>query len=168
MQAFEPRVTPAPLTQLSEEERMFQSTVRKFARERIGPHVRSMDEAGVFRKDLIHEFFALGLMAIDVPEQYGGQGGYFFQSILAIEELARVDPSAAVIVDVQNTLFNNAILRWATEDQKRKYLPRLAKDTLASYALSEAGSGSDAFALDDPRSRRRRSLPPHRPQTVDH
>jgi short-chain 2-methylacyl-CoA dehydrogenase len=147
MQATEPRVTPAPLTQLSEEERMFQSTVRKFARERIGPHVRSMDEAGVFRKDLIHECFALGLMAIDVPEQYGGQGGYFFQSIIAIEELARVDPSAAVIVDVQNTLFNNAILRWATEDQKRKYLPRLAKDTLASYALSEAGSGSDAFAL---------------------
>jgi short/branched chain acyl-CoA dehydrogenase len=147
MQATEPRVTPAPLTQLSEEERMFQSTVRKFARERIGPHVRSMDEAGVFRKDLIHECFALGLMAIDVPEQYGGQGGYFFQSILAIEELAKVDPSAAVIVDVQNTLFNNAILRWATEDQKRKYLPRLAKDTLASYALSEAGSGSDAFAL---------------------
>jgi alkylation response protein AidB-like acyl-CoA dehydrogenase len=126
---------------------MFQSTVRKFARERIGPHVRSMDEAGVFRKDLIHECFALGLMAIDVPEQYGGQGGYFFQSILAIEELARVDPSAAVIVDVQNTLFNNAIVRWATEEQKRKYLPRLAKDTLASYALSEAGSGSDAFAL---------------------
>jgi short-chain 2-methylacyl-CoA dehydrogenase len=147
MQATEPRVTPAPLTQLSEEERMFQSTVRKFARERIGPHVRSMDEAGVFRKDLIHECFALGLMAIDVPEQYGGQGGYFFQSILAIEELARVDPSAAVIVDVQNTLFNNAIVRWATEEQKRKYLPRLAKDTLASYALSEAGSGSDAFAL---------------------
>jgi short/branched chain acyl-CoA dehydrogenase len=147
MQATEPRVTPAPLTHLGEEERMFQSTVRKFARERIGPHVRSMDEAGVFRKDLIHECFALGLMAIDVPEQYGGQGGYFFQSILAIEELARVDPSAAVIVDVQNTLFNNAILRWATEDQKRKYLPRLAKDTLASYALSEAGSGSDAFAL---------------------
>src|ERR1700683_4158874 len=147
MQATEPRVTPAPLTQLSEEERMFQSTVRKFARERIGPHVRSMDEAGVFGKDLLHQCFPLGLRAIDVPEQYGGQGGYFFQSIIAIEELARVDPSAAVIVDVQNTLFNNAILRWATEDQKRKYLPRLAKDTLASYALSEAGSGSDAFAL---------------------
>jgi alkylation response protein AidB-like acyl-CoA dehydrogenase len=147
MHATESRVMPSPLTQLSEEERMFQSTVRKFARERIGPHVRSMDEAGVFRKDLIHECFELGLMGIDVPEEYGGQGGYFFQSIIAIEELARVDPSAAVIVDVQNTLFNNAILRWATEDQKRKYLPRLCKDTLASYALSEAGSGSDAFAL---------------------
>ena len=120
MQATEPRVTPAPLTQLSEEERMFQSTVRKFARERIGPHVRAMDEAGVFRKDLLHECFELGLMGIDIPEEYGGQGGYFFQSILAIEELARVDPSAAVIVDVQNTLFNNAILRWATEEQKTK------------------------------------------------
>src|SRR5580658_8811193 len=147
MQATEPRVTPAPLTQLSEEERMFQSTVRKFARERIGPHVREMDDAGVFRKELIQEFFELGLMAIDVPEEYGGQGGYFFQSILAIEELAKVDPSAAVIVDVQNTLFNNAIVRWASEEQKRKYLPRLGKDTVASYALSEAGSGSDAFAL---------------------
>jgi short/branched chain acyl-CoA dehydrogenase len=136
-----------PLTHLSEEERMFQATVRKFARERIAPHVRAMDEAGVFRKELIREFFDLGLMAIDVPEEYGGQGGYFFQSILAIEELAKVDPSAAVIVDVQNTLFNNAIVRWANEDQKRKYLPRLGKDTVASYALSEAGSGSDAFAL---------------------
>jgi alkylation response protein AidB-like acyl-CoA dehydrogenase len=147
MVASEIRVAAAPLTHLSEEERMFQATVRKFARERIAPHVRAMDEAGVFRKDLIHEFFDLGLMAIDVPEEYGGQGGYFFQSILAIEELAKVDPSAAVIVDVQNTLFNNAIVRWANEDQKRKYLPRLGKDTVASYALSEAGSGSDAFAL---------------------
>ena len=147
MLATEKRATPGPLTQLTEEEKMFQSSVRQFARDRIGPQVRSMDEAGVFRKDLIQEFFSLGLMAIDVPEQYGGQGGYFFQSILAIEELAKVDPSAAVIVDVQNTLFNNAILRWSTEDQKRRYLPRLGKDTVASYALSEAGSGSDAFAL---------------------
>src|SRR5580704_17410404 len=104
MQATESRVTPGPLTHLSEEERMFQSTVRKFARERIGPHVRAMDEEAVFRKDIIAECFALGLMSIDVPEEYGGQGGYFFQSILAIEELAKVDPSAAVIVDVQNTL----------------------------------------------------------------
>jgi short/branched chain acyl-CoA dehydrogenase len=147
MLATESRQAAAPLTQLSEEERMFQATVRKFARERIAPHVREMDDAGAFRKDLIKEFFELGLMAIDVPEEYGGQGGYFFQSILAIEELAKVDPSAAVIVDVQNTLFNNAIVRWANEDQKHKYLPRLAKDTVASYALSEAGSGSDAFAL---------------------
>lgn len=147
MIATEKRATPAPLTHLTEEETMFQSTVRKFARERIAPHVREMDEAGVFKKEILKECFELGLMAIDVPEEYGGQGGYFFQSILAIEELAKVDPSAAVIVDVQNTLFNNAIQRWATEDQKKKYFPRLAADTLASYALSEAGSGSDAFAL---------------------
>lgn len=147
MLATATRSTPPPLTQLTDEESMFQSAVRKFARERLAPHVREMDQAGVFRKDLIKEFFTLGLMAIDVPEEYGGQGGYFFQSILAIEELAKVDPSAAVIVDVQNTLFNNAILRWATEEQKRRYLPRLAADTVAAYALSEAGSGSDAFAL---------------------
>jgi butyryl-CoA dehydrogenase/short/branched chain acyl-CoA dehydrogenase len=147
MIASENHAVPAPLTQLSDEESMFQSTVRKFARERLGPHVREMDAAGVFRKDLIQEFFGLGLMAIEIPDEYGGQGGHFFQSILAIEELAKVDPSASVIVDVQNTLFNNAILRWATEEQKRRYLPRVSKDTVASYALSEAGSGSDAFAL---------------------
>jgi len=146
MLAVENRHAPA-LTQLSEEEAMFQSVVRKFAREQIGPHVREMDEAGVFRKDILTKIFDLGLMGIDVPEAYGGQGGYFFQSILAIEEIAAVDPSAGVIVDVQNTLFNNAILRWATEEQKRKYMPRLCKDTVASYCLSEAGSGSDAFAL---------------------
>jgi len=141
------RVPPTPLTHLTEEETMFQATVRKFARDRIAPHVREMDEAGVFRKDILKELFELGLMAIDVPEEYGGQGGYFFQSILAIEELAKVDPSAAVIVDVQNTLFNNALVRWSSEEQKRRYLPRLAAGTVASYALSEAGSGSDAFAL---------------------
>ncbi|MEO7143952.1 MAG: acyl-CoA dehydrogenase [Bryobacteraceae bacterium] len=136
-----------PLTVLNEEEKMFQSTVRRFARERIGPHVRAMDEAGVFRKDLLKELFDLGLMGIEIPEQYGGQGGRFFQSVLAIEELAAVDPSAAVIVDVQNTLVINAILRWANDEQKQRYLPRLAADTIGSYALSEAGSGSDAFAL---------------------
>src|SRR5882724_8300419 len=127
MLAVENRHAPA-LTQLSEEEAMFQMTVRKFAREQNGPHVREMDEAGVFRKDILKKIFDLGLMGIDVPETYGGQGGYFFQSILAIEEIAAVDPSAGVIVDVQNTLFNNAILRWATEEQKRRFLPRLAKD----------------------------------------
>ena len=147
MLATPTHVAPPALTQLSDEEKMFQATVRRFARERIAPHVRQMDEAGVFRQDLIREFFELGLMAIEVPEEYGGQGGYFFQSILAIEELAKVDPAASVIVDVQNTLFNNAIVRWGSEDQKRRYLPRLSKDTVASYALSESGSGSDAFAL---------------------
>ncbi len=147
MLATDKRATVLPLTQLSEEETMFQATVRRFARERIAPRVREMDEAGVFGKDLLTEFFTLGLMAIEVPEEYGGQGGSFFQSIVAIEELAKVDPSAAVIVDVQNTLFNNAIVRWASDDQKRRYLPRLAENTVAAYALSEAGSGSDAFAL---------------------
>ncbi|MCC6390970.1 MAG: acyl-CoA dehydrogenase [Bryobacterales bacterium] len=136
-----------PLTQLGEEDKLFQATIRKFAREQIGPHVRAMDEAGVFRKDLIQQMFELGLMGIEIPEEYGGQGGSFFQSVLAVEELAVVDPSAAVIVDVQNTLVNNAMMRWTNEEQRRRYLPRLASDTVASYALSEAGSGSDAFAL---------------------
>jgi butyryl-CoA dehydrogenase/short/branched chain acyl-CoA dehydrogenase len=136
-----------PLTVLSEEERLFQSTVRKFAREQIAPHVREMDEAAVFRKDLIRQFFELGLMGIEIPEEFGGQAGTFFQCVLAVEELSAVDPSAAVIVDVQNTLVNNAILRWANAGQKQEYLPRLAADTVACYALSEAGSGSDAFAM---------------------
>jgi alkylation response protein AidB-like acyl-CoA dehydrogenase len=138
---------PSPLTQLSEEETQFQSSVRRFARERLAPHARAMDEAGVFRKDLLAELFELGLMGIEVPEEYGGQGGTFFQSILAIQELAAADPSASVIVDVQNTLFNNAILHWGDEAQKRRWLPRATKDTVTSYALSEAGAGSDAFAL---------------------
>jgi short-chain 2-methylacyl-CoA dehydrogenase len=147
MLAADKHVAAAPLTQLSEEESMFQASVRRFATERLAPHVRAMDDAGVFRKELLTELFDLGLMAIDVPEEYGGQGGTFFQAILAIEELAKVDPSASVIVDVQNTLFNNALLRWANEEQRRRWLPRAAKDAVASYALSEAGSGSDAFAL---------------------
>jgi butyryl-CoA dehydrogenase/short/branched chain acyl-CoA dehydrogenase len=136
-----------PLTVLNEEERMFQTAVREFARDRIAPHVRAMDEAGVFRRDLLDQFFSLGLMAIEVPEEHGGQGGSFFQSVLAVEELAAVDASAAVIVDVQNTLVLNALLRWANDEQKRRYLPRLASDTVGAYALSEAGAGSDAFAL---------------------
>jgi len=140
-------VRPAPLTQLSEEEKLFQSTVRRFAREQIGPHVREMDEAGVFRKDIIRQFFGLGLMGIEIPEEYGGQGGSFFQCVMAVEELSAVDPSAGVIVDVQNTIVNNAIMRWANAEQKQRYLPRLAADTVSSYALSEAGSGSDAFAM---------------------
>jgi short-chain 2-methylacyl-CoA dehydrogenase len=147
MLAADKHVAAGPLTQLSEEESMFQASVRRFATERLAPHVRAMDDAGVFRKELLTELFDLGLMAIDVPEEYGGQGGTFFQAILAIEELAKVDPSASVIVDVQNTLFNNALLRWANEEQRRRWLPRAAKDAVASYALSEAGSGSDAFAL---------------------
>src|SRR5664279_5574771 len=138
---------PPPLTALSHDEQLFQTTVRKFAREQIRPFVREMDEAGVFRQDIIKQFFDMGLMGIEIPEEYGGQGGTFFQAILAVEELSAVDPSAGVIVDVQNTICNNALLRWATPEQKAKYLPRLAENTVASYALSEAGSGSDAFAM---------------------
>ena len=137
----------APLTVLQEEERLFQASVRRFAKERLAPHVRAMDEEGKFRSDLLGEMFELGLMGIDVKEQYGGQGGSFFQSVLAIEELAKVDPSASVIVDVQNTLVSNAIERWATAEQKQKYLSRLATSCVGAYALSEAESGSDAFAL---------------------
>jgi short-chain 2-methylacyl-CoA dehydrogenase len=136
-----------PLTRLSDEEELFQTTVGQFARERLAPHVRQMDESGVFRKELLDELFELGLMAVDIAEEYGGQGGSFFQSILAIEELAKVDPAAAVIVDVQNTLCNAALQRWGSDDQKRRFLPRLARDTVGSYALSEAGAGSDAFAM---------------------
>jgi len=138
---------PRPLTALTEDEKLFQSTVRKFAREEIRPYVREMDEAGVFRKDILQQLFAMGLMAIEIPEEYGGQGGTFFQAILAVEELSAVDPSAGVIVDVQNTICNNALLRWGDAAQKVRYLPRLAENTVASYALSEAGAGSDAFAL---------------------
>src|SRR6266567_3613269 len=136
-----------PLTALSEEERFFQTTVRKFAREQIRPYVREMDEASVFRKDIIQQFFSMGLMGIEIPEEFGGQGGTFFQAILAVEELSAVDPAAGVIVDVQNTIVNNALLRWSNAAQKKKYLPKLAENTVASYALSEAGSGSDAFAM---------------------
>ncbi len=138
---------PPPLTVLPEEERLFQSAVRQFARERLAPHVRTMDEEAKFRPDLLQEMFRMGLMGIDIKEQYGGQGGTFFQSVLAIEELAKVDPSASVIVDVQNTLVNNALEHWATAEQKERYLPRLATQNVGAYALSEAGSGSDAFAL---------------------
>src|SRR5438128_5034618 len=138
---------PAPLTTFAEDEILFRDNVRQFAEDKVGPLVKEMDEKGVFDKDLIHQFFQLGLMGIEVPEQYGGGGGKFFEAILAVEELSRVDASAGVVVDVQNTLVNNALLRWATPEQKKKYLPRMAADTVGAYALSEAGSGSDAFAL---------------------
>src|SRR5471030_2672302 len=138
---------PLPLTSLTEDEKLFQTTVRRFAREQIRPHVREMDQAGASRKDLIKQFFEIGLMGIEIPEEHGGQGGSFFHAVLAVEELSAVDPSAGVIVDVQNTICNNAVLKWGSAAQKAKYLPRLAADMVASYALSEAGSGSDAFAM---------------------
>jgi alkylation response protein AidB-like acyl-CoA dehydrogenase len=138
---------PTPLTTLTEDELLFRDNIRQFADEKIRPHVKEMDEKGVFEKDLIHDFFQLGLMGIEVPEQYGGGGAKFFEAILAVEELSRVDASSGVIVDVQNTLVNNALLRWGNEEQKKRFLPKMATETVGAYALSEAGSGSDAFAM---------------------
>jgi alkylation response protein AidB-like acyl-CoA dehydrogenase len=138
---------PAPLTTLTEDEVLFRDNVRQFADDKIRPLVKEMDEKGVFDHSLIEHFFQLGLMGIEVPEQYGGAGGKFFEAILAVEELSRVDASAGVVVDVQNTLVVNALLKWANDDQKKRYLPKLASNTVGAYALSEAGSGSDAFAL---------------------
>ena len=137
----------APLTQLSEEEQMFQQSVRDFAVERIRPLVHQMDHDATMSKDLIKSFFELGIMGVEVPEQYGGAGSSFFSAVLVVEELSHVDASCGVLVDVQNTLVNNAIIRWGNDDQKSKYLARLSSDTIGAYALSEAGSGSDAFAL---------------------
>jgi alkylation response protein AidB-like acyl-CoA dehydrogenase len=141
------QAVPTPLTTITDDEILFRDNVRQFADEKIRPHVKEMDEKGVFEKDLIHEFFQLGLMGIEIPEQYGGGGATFFEAILAVEEFSRVDASAGVIVDVQNTLVNNALLRWGNAEQKKRYLPKMAADTVGAYALSEAGSGSDAFAL---------------------
>jgi short/branched chain acyl-CoA dehydrogenase len=136
-----------PLTALSEEERMFQAMAREFAENEIRPHVQEMDREGVFNHEVLDQFFAQGFMGIEVAEVYGGSGGSFFLAILAIEEFSAVDASAGVVIDVQNTLVNNALQKWGTEEQKRNYLPRMVQDTLGAYALSEAQSGSDAFAL---------------------
>ena len=138
---------PAPLTTLTDDEILFRDNVRQFAEDKIRPLAKEMDEKAVFDHALLDQFFQLGLMGIEIPEQYGGAGGKFFEAILAVEEFSRVDASSGVIVDVQNTLVANAILRWANEEQKKRYLPKMAVDTLGAYALSEAGSGSDAFAL---------------------
>jgi alkylation response protein AidB-like acyl-CoA dehydrogenase len=138
---------PAPLTALSEDEILFRDNIRQFADDKIRPLVKDMDEKGIFEKELLHEFFQLGIMGIEIPEQYGGGGAKFFEAILAVEELSRVDASAGVVVDVQNTLVNNALLRWGSDEQKKRYLPKMASDTVGAYALSEASSGSDAFGL---------------------
>ena len=139
--------SPAPLTNLTEDEILFRDNIRQFAEEKIRPLAKEMDEKAVFDKSLLQEFFQLGLMGIEVPEQFGGGGGKFFEAILAVEEFSRVDASAGVIVDVQNTLVNNAFIRWGNDDQKKRYLPKMAADTVGAYALSEAASGSDAFGL---------------------
>src|SRR5262245_53614578 len=136
-----------PLTVLSEDEELFRDSCRAFAEERIKPLVRKMDEEAKLEKSIIPELFSLGLMSIHIPEESGGGSGSFFMSVLAVEEISRVDASFGVFIDVQNTLVNNALMRWASDDQKRQYLPRLARDLVGAYALSEAASGSDAFAL---------------------
>ena len=136
-----------PLTTLSEDEVLFRENIRQFAEEKVRPLSREMDEKGVFDHGLLEQFFQLGIMGIEIPEQFGGAGGKFFDAILAVEELSRADASAGVVVDVQNTLVNNALLRWGNPEQKKRYLPRMVADTVGAYALSEAGSGSDAFAL---------------------
>lgn len=139
---------PRPaLTTLTEEEGMFQEAVRDFARAEIAPKVMEMDEAQQMDRGIIDQLFELGLMGIEIPEAHGGTGADFFTSVLVVEELSKVDPSIGVLVDVQNTLVINAILRWGNDEQKARIFPRLASDTVGAYALSEAGSGSDAFAL---------------------
>ncbi|HZZ40327.1 MAG TPA: acyl-CoA dehydrogenase [Acidobacteriaceae bacterium] len=137
----------APLTTLTEEETMLRDMVRQFAQQEIAPRVRAMDEAQKLDADLLRQMFELGLMAIEAPPEMGGAGASFFSAVLAVEEIARVDPAVAVIVDVQNTLAVNALLRWGTAEQKQMWIPRMAQQTVCAYALSEAGSGSDAFSL---------------------
>jgi len=139
---------PLPLTTLSEDEQLFRSTVRQFANEQIVPLVRGMDEAQAMDKGLIRKLFEMGLMGIEIPEEFGGAAGSFFDAVLAVEEISAVDPSVGVLVDVQNTLCINALLRWGSQEQKQQFLPRLSTGTVGAYALSEAGSGSDAFALE--------------------
>ena len=140
-------MTHPALTQLSEEETLFRDSVLDFTKRRVAPHVAEMDVKGALDHSFLPELFELGLMGIEIPETYGGAGASFFNANLAVEAMATVDPSVSVLIDVQNTLVANAFLRWANEDQKKKYLTMLARDKVGAYALSEAGSGSDAFAL---------------------
>ncbi len=143
-----PVSTGSPITQLSEEETLFSQSVRQFAQDEVAPLVRRMDEEQQMDAALLKKLFALGLMGIEIPEEFGGSGGSFFDSVLAVEKLSAVDPAVGLVADVQNTLVASALLKWGTAEQKRKYLPRLAADTVGAYALSEAGAGSDAFALE--------------------
>jgi len=144
---LEKRQAASPLVAFSEDEQLFRDSIRQFAEERIRPLVRTMDDKQVMDSGLVQELFQMGVMGIEVPQEYGGGGGTFFEAILAVEEISKVDPSVGVLVDVQNTLVINALLRWGTAEQKKKYLSMMAADTVGAYALSEAGSGSDAFAL---------------------
>ncbi len=137
----------SPLTVHSEDEEMFRASVREFAEGEIRPRVEEMDERAKMDASIIKQLFELGLMGVETPEEYGGAGASFFTAIIGVEELSRVDPSVGVLMDVQNTLVNNALIRWGTPEQKRKYLPQLASEKVGAYCLSEAGSGSDAFAM---------------------
>ncbi len=139
--------TPAALSRLNEEEQLFADSVYEFADKEIRPLVREMDEHAKLDQRLIPKLFDLGIMGIEIPEEYGGAGASFFYSVLAVEQLSRVDPSVGVFVDVQNTLFINGLVKWGNDDIKKRFCPRVAKDTIGAYALSEAGSGSDAFAM---------------------
>jgi butyryl-CoA dehydrogenase/short/branched chain acyl-CoA dehydrogenase len=132
---------------MSDDDVLFQTTVRRFARDEIAPFAREMDEKAELRKDILRQFFELGLMAIEIPEEFGGPGGTFTQAVIAVEEIAAVEPGVAVVVDVHNTLVVNVFLRWGSLEQKHRFLPRLASEIVGAYALSEAGAGSDAFAL---------------------
>jgi len=143
-----PVLAARSLTELSEDELLFQSSVRRFAAEVVAPQVRAMDEAQQFAPGLVSQLAELGLMGIEVPEELGGAGGSFFEAILAVEALSAVDASVGLVVDIQNTLCVNSFLRWGTEAQRRRWLPKLAGGMICSYALSEAGSGSDAFAME--------------------
>jgi alkylation response protein AidB-like acyl-CoA dehydrogenase len=135
-----------PLTRLSEDEQLLRASVREFADAQIRPHVREMDELARMPRPLIDQLFALGVMGIEIPEAHGGSGGTFFHAVLVVEELSRVDPSVGVLVDVQNTLVVNALIRWGSPDMRSRLLPVLATRSIGAYALSEAASGSDAFA----------------------
>ena len=139
--------TPSPLTTLTEDETMFAQAFADFFRDQVGPHVHTMDKNQQLDPGLIKQFFEMGLMGIEIPEEYGGAGGNFFMSILAIEEAAAVDPAVSVFIDVQNTLVINALHKWGNDEQKARYFPRMATDLVGAYALSESSSGSDAFAL---------------------
>jgi butyryl-CoA dehydrogenase/short/branched chain acyl-CoA dehydrogenase len=147
MTVFTAEGPAAPLAALSRDEEMMRATVRRFAQRKIAPLTREMDERQKLDPGILRELFSLGLMGVEIPAEWGGAGASFFNSILAVEEISRVDPAVAVVVDVQNTLTANALMRWGSPEQKEKYLPRLASDTVCAYALSEASSGSDAFAL---------------------